>query len=618
MLAREQSASLTGSGKIAPEQEAIAKKAQKRAEEGRPQEALVILSNADDVLRSERLVDQFGVERDESTGEKKRNSKGTSEEDERYKRATDAKKMITEYLDGGIAAVTNRDALIKIVIDEALRSNPALAAEVSIMTTGSGGEQEAFALRMLKDPKMSSEVKRLFKQFLDNPRAELRDATVANAQLRRDEAEREKTRVDEEIADNGTEDTNNDRAYSEFQAETEDSITKIKRTGKRYAELETAEASIGTLQTDLVSLRDTEALAEAEINNLQREESRTLAGHGTRAIAEVDHDLDIERTRYKNAKKDIAKKEQELANAREKRLRLEAERDAVTSRRQVLKAAKRQLAHDLREKTAVLASREQELRDAKRLRGVEENDIVSGLQSIIKEAVQGVFDARIKENDAALVAELNEMKAAAQTKVEKEMSDALQHRHFDAPVVRRVGWGFKEVEVRPINTTLVESDYNQLMTNGPEGLIEKTLLDQLTGVVNPETGAVYTNGEISDAATKISPAMKEAAVRELLTKKVMSHGISRQDIFIISGTEWGKGMIEKALAARADLRKQVNTALGEHVLNDRNLWQRFRYRFANQPGLFKALLVPGLLFSFSGAVLKDSHEGHADQGLAVG
>src|SRR3989338_6645905 len=70
---------------------------------------------------------------------------------------------------------------------------------------------------------------------------------------------------------------------------------------------------------------------------------------------------------------------------------------------------------------------------------------------------------------------------------------------------------------------------------------------------------------LKDPATRTE--MSGTLAQDILTTHLWSGGrLSRGEMVAIHRSEWGKGMVAKAIAGRADIQAQIDAAIGKKVL----------------------------------------------------
>src|SRR3989344_1880424 len=141
-----------------------------------------------------------------------------------------------------------------------------------------------------------------------------------------------------------------------------------------------------------------------------------------------------------------------------------------------------------------------------------------------------------------------------------------------------------------------------LIQNGPDALAENIL----SGRTNPTTGAPFTPAEITsliqnkEFMTKMQPEM----VKQLLTRKHLTGGFTKEDIFQIEQTPWGKGMIDQAINNVSQYNSVIEKAFGAGALSRHGFKERFAQIARNNP--LWMLLLLGIPLAAIGALTMEA------------
>lgn len=178
--------------------EAMAKNITSKLEQGAWREGLELARQSPIESNTiSKKLEQIGITRDDATGAKARDTQEQARYDE-AKKATDlAKKFLEKGYDG--MSPGEKDTLRKAVLAEAVL-RPGVAAELNPLTPD---QKLAYAERILKDPKLSPEVRRVFEELLD-PEKKLIDIEPTQG---------EKAEADSNLEDAKAEKTDHDRLW---------------------------------------------------------------------------------------------------------------------------------------------------------------------------------------------------------------------------------------------------------------------------------------------------------------------------------------------------------------------------------------------------------------------
>lgn len=176
---------------------------------------------------------------------------------------------------------------------------------------------------------------------------------------------------------------------------------------------------------------------------------------------------------------------------------------------------------------------------------------------------------------------------------EKAIFDALRHRwHGDAGIKR------------------LKEDFERLKTNSPEQLMRELLKERMM-----YGKKVYTDAEIDALLADKSEGsfykkMEPEVVLQVLQRKILEGGLTKEDVLSIENTQWGKDAVEQALQKNENAQKLVEQAIAkEEGKGIKKTWKNigeFRKKFWEQvkkhPWVFIAALgltgVPGLAVAY--------------------
>ena len=189
------------------------------------------------------------------------------------------------------------------------------------------------------------------------------------------------------------------------------------------------------------------------------------------------------------------------------------------------------------------------------------------------------------------------------------MWDALKDRWL-GPERRRRFLGLGEgTPYRPINKQKVNEDFSSLLDKGPEEIFKK----MLDGRTNPTTGALYTPAEIDaliqnkDFVNRMQPEM----IKQLIGRKILTGGVSREDIHIITNVQWGKDMISGAMEKNEEFKKNVESVIGAGAISRAGFFERFAQEARKNPWWLLLLIFGAGVLGLKAAQMTTGQEGIA-------
>ncbi|MBI2430781.1 MAG: hypothetical protein HYV39_02095 [Candidatus Levybacteria bacterium] len=525
-----------------------------------------------DRKKTREVIEEIGITRDPTTGAKLR-TPGTPEA-VRYTNATNAEALAFKFLDNGYNGMTALEqGVLETRILQAARTRPAFAMELNGMTAN---QQQEWARRRLRDPRFGGEVGKMLQTLSEQ--GKLGEAiTQAEAEVENEDLERRNRQLDIDDVDRRLARTNGQLA--EFARPGGGTPMGAKAT-----EIERIKTNITSIQTELTTFQTQVNDANFRLTQLQAERTAALRpGYTGRALFDIDTEISTERTKLTTAQGEADKRQADLL----KLPALEQEEQRLEEQKRIQDKEKQGYEVKMNETMLKLTRAQRKLQDARSLRESQEDDIVNGFQSVFTEAANGVLDGEVQTYLDAANAELEKLKqqAADRNPDEKAMYDALQQVWLGAE--RRRGIFHKE-SYRPIDRAAVDRDYNLLLTQGPDAVMRRLLITR----VNPATGAPYTTAEanaiIADKA--YVEKMQPEVVKQLLAKRILSGGVTQEDAQIIVMSQWGRGMIEQALAVKTELRSAIEGLAGAGALGGPGLVERMTREVGRNPWWLLVLL----------------------------
>ena len=554
----------------ATEEQKIARHMRTAIDQGNAREALRITTEPKVENKDlAKKIEEIGVTRDD-TGKKAK----TLEEQQRYDRAKNAFDLVDKFVEKGYGKLSSAEQTnIQTTVIEQIRKNPVLAEKYRTM---SRAEQKEYVLSLIQDPKNTEKVRQILSEVASAP--ELSDL-VEVAKDKIDEKIREKKIKEEEVAD--------------IQRRSDAVAARLKdferpaggaTMGKKVQELEDIRTELPTLETEKQTYAHQYQDAEFRFAQLQQERAATLRNPGTtgrRDIAEIDTDITNARSEMQNAQREVGERQAKINKVSQ----LEEEERTLESDKRNTDIEMRGVKLELGKIDLDLAKIQREYNNALSLRESQEMDIVNGLENVFANAAIDVLNDREDEVYNQYDVSLKELRDKATTDAEKAILNAIEERHKRRVPVRRLRGAEQQ---RKIDKAKVLSDFNMLMTNGPEEFMKAVL----AGAKNPETGNPYTEEEIEklmknqDLISKTQPE----AVKQLLAKRFMVGKISEGDAYFISTSKWGEELIDKAIATNQDVRDKLVKLYGEGVIDQPGFSKRFA-KEVGATGLLSAILA---------------------------
>jgi len=534
------------------------------------------------ITEIDKTIKQIGLERNPTTGQKRRNQ----EEQKRYNRAEKATGLGKKFLEQGydVMSSTEQKKLRDMVLARA-RLTPALAAEIDAMVALGQSQEVKFAERILKDPRYAGFAREIFQKNLN---AEpLADAVTSASEKYKEADIRKKEKEDE------SKDLSLEIAVVETQ------LVDFNRTvnlGPKAIEIDNLRKEVSQLQSEVTRYEGDLKLAEETLT--RRKDDREYDAR--RQVGDLtSHNLAIDA-----AQKEVNKCQKELAERRSKIKRLEQlEKDEERLRNSKKELAEKRRKLDVERGQIDLEwqRRRMELEDAGTLRASQEEDLVRGFEDVFNNAVDGWVNTEVERLSTTFEQEITEKKEKAKDQREKPLYDALQKRWVKE---KKIG---KETR-RGIDKRQVDEDYNTLMDRGPYSI----MYDMLNGSINPETNNLYVPAEINAllADKEYVAKMQPEVVKQLLSRQIITEGIRQEDIFIIVNSHWGQGMIEQALASNKEFRDAVEGVFGAGAVKKRGFFEKFGQQVKEHPWWWLWLLagIIGAPIAFGIAAAQMPHE----------
>lgn len=483
-----------------------------------------------DKADTDRIIDEnIGVKR-KANGEKNR----TAQEKARFDSAKKWKGFNEALLDGGYDSLTDpgNKNLARGQVEKALRAWPAGDA---LLTSMNATDRQAAIERILRDPKFTEKLRSVYDGTFSGENV-LAD-TVTEAANRALEAETKKTKVDGEIAKNKLDLSQVNTALDRYKVDPTTGapigadITRIKNIEARMptltAEQNTKAVELQLLQEEYNAMKlgvRTGAVTPAE-----------LAAKGTEVVAKQREILTIEA--------EIHEKE----GLETKKNNLDSQKQTIETKLQELDVERASAVSELSAARADRASQELS-------RASQEGQFTENMKGMVSEAAMQVMEDEVTAAEAAEREIIETEIKNTQDPAEKAILQGLLERWEKD---KEVGiWSKSRIKV--YDKERINADFSEVMETGStRNTMWRMMRD--AGMSDDEIRAKISDPEFVD---KMQPQVAE----RLLTYKIQTGKLNEDEVRRIFNSEWGEGMIEKAIQRRDSLRKTINDLESKGIL----------------------------------------------------
>lgn len=561
--------SLAVTGGTSQEQAAreIGKKVVDKAKEGEWRKALEETQRKKPIEQKniDRKLDEIGVARDATTGKKDR----TPEEEARFNRVKNTASLAKEIIEKGYDRVGSiGQGKLRTITEDAIKSNPLSASEFSSLTVT---QQKTEIERRLRDPKfladLSEEVNAQLnpeKKLIEEQKIVDREEDVKDKEFKKTEAQDAVTALNNQIKAL-------DQELKAFERSPAGSAI-----GSNAIELDGIRSNINTIKAEMDTYKVTLDDVKVNLQDLITEKQMTLrygSTQGRRDAATIDGEIASKRTEMKNAQREVDTREGKIRRITE----LETQEASLKAKKEEIEASKKTKDLDLKKADLELSKAQRRLDDLKREREYEEEDLASNMENVFSRTADKYIRDEIQAMKTPVDAELEDAKKKTSNADEQALYGALRKR-WEKTVKN---WRGKEKIM--INKEQTEEDFADLMETGsPDNIMRKMLKIQ----ANVSTGANYTHGEIDvlladKADSGFYKKMAPEVILQILRRKILARGITKEDVFNIQNSQWGEGMITKALDKNKANAKELETLIGEKAVNPgfrARLWEETKKR----------------------------------------
>lgn len=480
---------------------------------------------------TDRLLDEnIGIKR-KPNGEKNR----SGAEKARFDEAKLWKGFNEELLEKGYDGMSaTNQGVARTQVEQALRVWPQADNLLSSMPAA---EKDAVIVELLKDPKFSMKFREVYDKTFSADKA-IKDA-VSEAQGRVLEVQARKTTIDGEVNLNTAKLNDINTRLDRYKIDPTTGnpvgadIVRIKDIETRLPSLN---ADLLTKNGELESLKDERKIME---------NSARVPGSGITPADIITKGAEI-REKQKEIK-DIEDQFAEKQSLEQNKIALDSQKLEVQQKLAELKVSREEVNRELSQARAD-ASRA----DIGRTGG--EEGFVDEIKGMVSETTMRAMEEKVSEAETA-ERELieNEIKASGDP-AEKAILQALLERWEKDKTVGV--WSKSQIKV--YNKEQINEDFSKLMTSGDPKEIMRNMMSS-SGLSAAEIDAKLSDPAFID---KLQPKV----VERLLTYKMQTGKLNEDEVRRVFNSEWGVGMIQKAIARKGELQSALNDLEAKGIL----------------------------------------------------
>ncbi|MFC1711044.1 hypothetical protein ACFLZ1_00500 [Patescibacteria group bacterium] len=525
--------------------EVMAKKMADKAKEGQAKEALELARNVP-IKGVEQKIEEIGVERDPNSGAKAR----TAAEQTRYDEAKKQAKLTKDYLEHGYEGLpaVDQTELRKKVLAEA-QTRPDLKIELD---GKSPAEKKAWAENRLRDPRHATFGKEIMQEIIDSDN--LADS-VTPAKLERDKIDIRKGVSGDLITDVNQRVTIIDHQLQEFDRSDPDS----NNWGDMAKKIRDLEADMPTIAKELTTkereLRD----KKLELKKYEDEVKNRAAG--TPLLPGTDAEINNHITTVQG---EINTKQDEIDDNKAKIQTLKdikSNEKSLREQRKTLVDEKADLETKDREIDLELQAAQINYHDAKALRAAQEQALVEDFQFVIGNSTSELINDDVEKLGVLYDEELKTLIETEDYDRDRHLLQRIDSRYWEAGKRGR----------RKVKKDVLNTDYEDLMINGPESFMVRCL----NGTRKPD-GTNYSANEIKDLLkdSDFREKFQSRMIKQVLFAKFRTGGMRPEDLDIVGTSSWGENFIQEALNMNKQARDRIEQAFGEGALEKPNFVHR--------------------------------------------
>ncbi|MBI2641006.1 hypothetical protein HYW87_00195 [Candidatus Roizmanbacteria bacterium] len=551
-----------------------------------------------------RVIDKDSQERAANENIGLRKADGTkdrpdpSDAKDRYDTSV-ARQVLHEKFDrvGYEGLNTGEQTVIKKQVKVAILNHPALRDYFIARGAAADGEAATMAERYLKNPQYRARVKALVVE-----RGEIILEDKASA------AEIERVRLEKEKTDLAAEKTKAEKAKTDAENDLKEHNPVVddasapggKRAGKIFEQINSLRTEAATKNAEVKKLQaDRQDLTE-DLNDLKQDLNLRKAIDQGRvkatSLVVTPPDETTLKGEMKKVQGGITKADADILSAqKEAELKTrqadsyETDRQRLTQELKDAKTKLDQIEEQIKTNDKDLTTKTAQANTLKAEKERLEKEYVKGIQDIFADAGRERVDALMKES-AKQASELMQAEATKETDARKKRLDEhLARRWLDAK--------------NNFDKTRITSDRAELMKPAADIAIDGETF-YLNGaeqaLVVALRGSGFTEPQIREMMkdTAFVSTNSATVAQEILTYSFLTGGLSQKDVIAIAKSTWGKGMVDKALTGRDDLRKAVDTALGKGAIKwSESVFEQIKH---NWKWLFLILAILAAVGIFAG------------------
>ncbi|MDO8461160.1 MAG: hypothetical protein Q7S38_01815 [bacterium] len=470
----------------------------------------------------------IGFEKD-ATG---RTIRGTgTEEARRLDTAKNYTGLTKDFLEKGFDGLSSSQKIAaRSMVDNALNAFPEMEAFLSTM---SPGEVNAVLDTLLKNPEYAASLSRVFEKAAEPSKA-LASEAVSDLKTKFDEeSQKEKAKTDE-ISKNSREASKINTELDQFAKKGGISSTKLK-------ELEDLTRDMPDIQRNLADAQERFDEAKETIRDVDQRR-RVQLGRGVDDTTVQDAEITARRKEARIFQREIIGYQDKI----QRKASLEQEKASLEQEKQKLEENRVKLEDELKIQTKARIAAQADYATAKMDRASQEDDYVDGLRGMFGEATFQYLEDKIEKAETAQKELLQQEEANAEDPAEKAILSKIQTRW------EKVEGGY--------NKEKIDSDYKSVLSsNGAIEVLREMLIT---------SGFSLDEANVKLADKAFVEKMQPKVVEKLLTRKLQTGKPTEQEARLIIESEWGKGMIDKAIANKKELKDAVNTLMAEGVVKD--------------------------------------------------
>lgn len=573
-------------GPLSPEQEA-AQKIQKKLDTDGPRPALESMMHQNEPVNRAQLQEARkknfeGMDINPATGDRVQSADQTNREN----RQKTAEKRAADFLDVGFDKLGNpapgttspeQDYLVTVT-EKKIREWPAANTWLDTLTPH---EQAEAVKNLLRDPEFRKKMRHTF-EAATNPQDLLSNTAIDQAREAQIKAEQAEQRA--KLAKDAK-----DKAYTHAKTQ----AASFEPGGASYKDL----AKLTKEYPQAVANKDKfEAQKEAvqrEVAGLQTQYNAVIRTQNQAEITRISSQLELAREQERNILRDLALEEAKIA----KKDQLEADKLKWPAEAVKLEGELQDATNALSDAQREKFRKQADYNTAKLNKETQEQAKVDAIENAFNEATRLYLAEEGQKAENARLALLAEAKKNAKDPAEAALLDQFAKR-WDEDHTTLLGR-----ETTKANKVMITEDMGTLVQQGPDTLIRVMLLNG--GMSEADVDAKMQEDEFMKKA-------RGQVAEQVLTKRIQTGKITRDEAAKISTTEWGKDAIKQAIANRSEVQNLLKGLEKDGVIKNGNVGEWLKDK-SHGSILMMLLLIFGSIGTAmllpAGMALKDSLKG---------